>query len=92
MKGTKKPMKTHEIQHTDQGYSYVEVEMKCNHLLTRSCDSCNTMIDDKAYLVYVLERLLCPTCFAKWKESALRIKEDIKDQTLHHKAYYDHYL
>ena len=75
-------MKRVKVKYTPQGYSYIE----CNRYDCFSwggaavCDSCGKNMQDKVYLIYILNSAYCPECFKEWEKSATKFKEDLSNQ------------
>jgi len=83
-------MNNKKINYTKQGYSYIECDKQdCfNWGGAAICDGCGNNMNDKVYLIYVLNSAYCPECFEEWKNHATKFVEDIDLQNQFDIRYY----
>lgn len=76
------------------GYTYLPVTLP--HILNWGglglCDDCNTHLTDGGYLVFVLNRCLCPQCFHEWISRADIYEEDLEYQQAHQDSWYNYHI
>lgn len=86
-------MKKVKLEYTKQGYSYIKCTaddcFKWGGMAI--CDNCNEAMKEEIYLIFILGRALCKSCFKEWENETKRYIEDIKLQKERHIEWYRAY-
>lgn len=85
-------MKKVGLFYTDKGYSYIKCTKEdcLNWGGLAICDDCSKSFEE-GYLVYVLNRALCPECFNDWIKRSVGYEEDLYNQSQNHIEFYERY-
>jgi hypothetical protein len=89
-------MTTNNLIQTDHHTGYTYLPVSYYHVLNWGglglCDDCNTPLTDGGYLVFVLNRCLCPQCFHEWLARAISYEEDLQYQQEHQDNWYNYHI
>lgn len=68
-----------KIQLSKVGFKYAVVSQEDLHKIKSPgmCDNCLDFVGDEGRLVFVLNYILCPRCFAEWENRAKFYPQDV---------------
>lgn len=69
-----------EKQISKCGYKVSKLDFYQVHTVSHGaciCDSCSNFMIDGGTLIYVLNQIMCPTCYEEWNDKAKFYKADV---------------